>query len=129
MVLDLGQAQIIGTLFSIVLPFLFFYFVIEKNIKKSILFGVVFTGISSILLTLFKMFALQNIISIADNIQFFLWYAIIGGLTVFLSFNLMNEKVKIQKILLITGGYIIGISLMLFFVIKNIDLAQLMSII
>ena len=129
MVLELGQAQFIGTLFGIALPSLLFYFIIEKNIKKSILFTIVFAGISGILFALFKIFALQNIIPIKGNIQFFLWGLAITGATIFLSFNIMGEKVKLQKILFVTGGYTAIIAIMLFFVIKNVDLSQLMSII
>ena len=129
MVLELGQAQIIGTLFGITLPSLLFYFIIEKNIKKSILFTIVFAGISGILYALFKVFALQFIIPINNNIQLFLWGLAITGLTVFLSFNIMNEKVKLQKMLFVAGGYIIGITIMLFFAIKNISTDIIMSMI
>ena len=129
MVLELGQAQIIGTLFGITLPSLLFYFIIEKNIKKSILFTIVFAGISGILYALFKVFALQSIIPINNNIQLFLWGLAITGLTLFLSFNIMNEKVKLQKMLFVAGGYIIGITIMLFFAIKNISTDIIMSMI
>ena len=125
--MDTTQANIIGTSVSIILPAVLFYFTIQKNIRKSILFAVVFAGLSEILLALFKIFGLENSIPISTTFGLIILFFIIVLGSVFLSLNIMSEKAKIQQILIVSGIYIAIIGVLAFSLFKNIDTSLLMS--
>ena len=129
MVMDINLANIIGTSVSIILPAVLFYFNIQKNIRKSILFAVVFAGLSEILLALFKILGLENSIPISTTFGLIILFFIIVLGSVFLSLNIMSEKAKIQQILIVSGIYIAIIGILAFSLFKNIDTSLLMSII
>ena len=101
----------------------------QKNIKKSTLFTVIFAGLSEITHALFQFLELENSIKIFNLTGFIGLFLVLVSIVTFISLNLINEKVNFNKMAFIVGSYIIIIGLLAFNLFKSIDVSQIMSII
>jgi len=99
--------NLIALLF-LLLPTVPFYFIIKKDIKRSIIFALLVSGVASLFALIIQLMGLSDSLKLEGIFAFLLILAVVFYAIVFLALFLMNEKVSFKTVSIMIGIILLG---------------------
>ena len=124
------SAQPIMGLIFLAIPAFAFYLVVKKDIRMSIVFGLLLAGVSALISILIRLLGMEALVNITGAFSLFLVLFAIFYAVIFITLNLMKEKRDFKVIFTIAILMIIGTAVIILFGLQSgLDNISLNSVI